>query len=176
MTCEWSTTDKTSAEKSHDRSDVRKRAVKKVTRSAKRATTGSLHVGDLGSREMMGGGERSAKEVAGSSMTPNSLSRIAHDSESLRRRYETGGKKKSRGPTVSFVTDENMLEPQQQSSCSSHRDGVRKRRSRELSHVEEKEKRDGLTSSLNISRFGALEHHRMSYTWLYLLMHACKYN
>ena len=88
-----------------------------------------------------------------------SLRTVVHDSKSVRSRYETR-QRKARGLTVSFVTKEN-LQLQQPSDCSSHRDGLHKRKCGDISCAEEREKGESLTSSLNNSRFGALEHHRM---------------
>ena len=88
-----------------------------------------------------------------------SLRTVVHDSKSVRSRYETRPRK-ARGLTVSFVTKEN-LQLQQPSDCSSHRDGLHKRKCGDLSFAEEREKGESLTSSLNNSRFGALERHRM---------------
>lgn len=91
-----------------------------------------------------------------------SLSRVVRDSQSVRSHYETR-QRKARGLTVSFVTNENLQlkQNQQQSGCSSHRDGLHKRKHGDVSFTEEREKGESLMSSLNSSRFGALEHHRM---------------
>lgn len=91
-----------------------------------------------------------------------SLSRVVRDSQSVRSHYETR-QRKARGLTVSFVTNENLQlkQNQQQSGCSSHRDGLHKRKRGDISFTEEREKGESLMSSLNSSRFGALEHHRM---------------
>lgn len=94
-----------------------------------------------------------------------SLSRVVRDSQSVRSRYETR-QKKSRGLTVSFVSDENLQpkESHQQQSDSGlhvHHYGLRKRKCGDVSFTEEREKGESLTASLNSSRFGALEHQRM---------------
>lgn len=111
-----------------------------------------------------------------------SLSRVVHDSKSVRGHYETR-QRKARGLTVSFVTKENLQLKQNQrpSDCSSRRDGLHKRKCGDLSFTGEREKGESLTSSLNNSRFGALEHHRMLscvvhvYTNVKSFLCTCKY-
>ena len=75
-------------------------------------------------------------------------------SESIRSRYETGGsKKKPRGLTVSFVTDETASQ-REGGGCDGGGRG-------DLSYGELKGKREQrLMSSLNSSSHGALEHNR----------------
>ena len=111
-----------------------------------------------------GGGSRDMDAGDSSSM---SVSQVAKKSASLRSRYGSMGKKKSRGLTVSFISDENLpsrsksTSGAQQSDCGG---GQRKRRSGEMSFTEEKWKGEALVNSLNSSRFGGLEHHRTSHT------------
>ena len=102
----------------------------------------------------------------------SSVSRVVNESTSVRGRYDTG-RKKSRGLTVSFVTDENLSKDvtgrgKESGGGSGGGGGVRlcKRRSGEMSFAEEKEKGEHLMRSLNSSRFGALEHSSKSF-------HAC---
>ena len=101
------------------------------------------------------------KGEARSSSLHTSFSGVVDGSASIRSHYETR-RKKPRGLTVSFVTNENAsptLANQRQGGSGSSRYGLRKRKSKEISFTEEKEKGERLVESLNSSRFGALEQH-----------------
>ena len=89
-----------------------------------------------------------------------SLSRVVDNSASVRSRYDTR-RKKPRGLAVSFVTDEKSKLSEDPSDCGLHRDGLHKRKCGDLRYTEEEEKEESLEHSLNLSRFGALEHQRM---------------
>ena len=92
----------------------------------------------------------------------SSVSRVAGESRSIRSRYQSGNKK-SRGLTVSFVTDENTqterTEVKDGDSIGGVGVGSRKGRSQGV-WPGEGEKGEALVRSLNSSRFGALEHKR----------------
>lgn len=88
-----------------------------------------------------------------------SLSRVVRDSQSVRSRYKTR-QRKARGLTVSFVTNENLQPKRDRSDCGSYGAGSHKRKCGDISFTEEREKGERLTSSLNSSQYGALEHHR----------------
>ena len=98
------------------------------------------------------------------SVTQNSASGVVSQSTSVRSRYESGTgkkKKKPRGLTVSFITDENSPCSKTEGRGKGIGGGVglgSKRQSGETSFSEEKERGERLISALNLSRFGALEH------------------
>ena len=116
--------------------------------------------------------ERSEGDVASeldiSDTLKLSASRVVSESTSLRNHEGSKRRKTSRGLTVSFVnvpSSMSVLSKGEQSSC----EGLRKSDSGDvMSFMEEREKGEALINSLNSSRFGGLEHHRM-------LLHSIKY-